>query len=90
MKLEGEVNIKRVKQIYAILKDELKSGNDVIIDMSDVASIDASAAQVLLSAAIRAKELGKELRLENIPAGLNKTLALAGLAANTVQGGNNE
>ncbi len=87
MKLEGEVNIKRVKQIYAILKDELKSGNDVIIDMSDVASIDASAAQVLLSAAIRAKELGKELRLENIPAGLNKTLALAGLAANTVQGG---
>lgn len=87
MKLEGEVSIKRVKQVYGALKDELKSGNDVIIDMSGVVSIDASVAQVLLSATIKAKESGKELRLENIPAGLNKTLALAGLVANTVQGG---
>lgn len=87
MKLEGEVSIKRVKQVYGALKDELKSSNEVIIDMSDVVSIDASVAQVLLSATIKAKEIGKELRLENIPAGLNKILALAGLVANTVQGG---
>ena len=87
MKLEGEVSIKRVKQVYGDLKDELKGSNEVIIDMSGVVSIDASIAQVLLSATIKAKELGKELRLENIPAALNKTLALAGLVANTVQGG---
>lgn len=87
MKLEGEVSIKRVKQVYSDLKDELKSGKDIIIDMSGVASIDASVAQVLLSATIKAKESGKELRLENIPAGLNKTFALAGLVANTFQGG---
>ena len=87
MKLEGEVSIKKVKQVYGALKDELKSGNEVIIDMSGVVSIDASIAQVLLSATIKAKELGKVLRLENIPAGLNKTFALAGLVANTVQGG---
>lgn len=87
MKLEGEVSIKRVKQVYSALKDELKSSNEVIIDMSDVVSIDASVAQVLLSATIKAKEIGKELRLENIPAGLNKILTLAGLVANTVQGG---
>ena len=87
MKLEGEVSIKRVKQVYGALKDELKSSNEVIIDMSRVVSIDASVAQVLLAATIKAKELGKELRLEDIPAGLNKTLALAGLVANTVQGG---
>lgn len=87
MKLEGEVSIKRVKQVYGALKDELKSGDDVIIDMSDVVSIDASIAQLLLSATIKAKDMGKDLRLENIPAVLNKTLALAGLLANTVQGG---
>lgn len=87
MKLEGEVSIKRVKQVYDALKDELKNSNEIVVDMSGVISIDASIAQVLLSATLKAKELGKELRLENIPAGLNKTLALAGLAANKVQGG---
>lgn len=88
MKLEGEVSIKKVKQVYAALKDELKNSNEVIVNMSSVVSIDASIAQLLLAATIKAKESGKELRLEDIPAGLNKTLALAGLAANTAQGGN--
>ncbi|NLV66372.1 MAG: STAS domain-containing protein [Spirochaetes bacterium] len=87
MKLEGDVSIKKVKQVYSVLKDELKSSKDVVIDMSGVVSIDAAIAQVLLSATIKAKEMGKELRLDGIPAGLNNTLALAGLVANTVQGG---
>ena len=87
MKLEGDVSIKKVKQIYSALKNELKSGNDVVIDMSGVVSIDAAIAQVLLSAAIKAKELGKELRLDGIPAGLHNTLALAGLGASRAQGG---
>ena len=50
MKLEGDVSIKKVKQVYSVLKDELKSSKDVVIDMSGVVSIDAAIAQVPMPA----------------------------------------
>lgn len=90
MRLEGDVSIKNIKSLYADIKDELTNNDEIIIEMKDVSSIDASVAQVLLSATLKAKETGKELRLENIPAELNKTLALAGLSVEKKQGETNE
>lgn len=90
MRLEGELNIKNIKSLYLSLKDELAGNDQVILDMKDVVSIDASAAQVLLSATIKAKETGKNLRLVNVSAILNKILTLVGLGVEEVQGGDDE
>lgn len=89
MRLEGDVNIKNIKTLYAGVKDELVNSGHVEIDMKDVLSIDAAAAQVILSATVKAKEIGKDLHLVNVPASLNKILTLAGLGGEKDQGGTN-
>lgn len=86
MRLEGELNIKNIRSLYANLKDELTGNDQVILDMKDVVSIDGSAGQVLLSATVKAKETGKDLHLINVSDGLNRILTLIGLGVEKVQG----
>jgi len=86
MRLEGDLNIKNIKALYNGLKDELQKNEDIIIEMKDVTTIDAAAAQLLLSATVKAKETGRDLRLAGIPDGLKNTFSLAGLGMEKVQG----
>lgn len=79
MMLEGEIGIRNIDSFYISLKEELESKTQVVLDFSNVTRIDASAAQVILSAWKQAIESGKVITLTGLSAYLKKLFKLAGL-----------
>lgn len=79
MKPEGIINIKNINSFYTELKKEISANNVIIIDFSDVYRIDLSAAQVIIAAGEKVKELKKVIKITGISHDLKRILKLAGI-----------
>lgn len=79
MKPEGIINIKNINSFYTELKNEISANNVIIIDFSDVYRIDLSAAQVIIAAGEKVKELKKVIKITGISHDLKRILKLAGI-----------
>jgi len=79
MKVDKEVNVKNINNFYFALREEVEKNNQVVLDFSDSVRIDSSAAQVILSAAKKVKELDKSIRFVGVSPELLKLLKLAGI-----------
>ncbi len=79
MKFDGDVNVKNVKKFYESLKEEFTKSDEIVIDFSDVLRIDLSAAQVIIAAGRKAKEVNKIVRITGVSNDLKKLFKLSGL-----------
>ncbi len=79
MKVDKEVSVKNVNSFYFALREEVENSSQVVLDFSDSVRIDSSAAQVILSAEKKVKDLDKSIRLVGVSPELRKLLKLAGI-----------
>ncbi len=83
MKPEGVIDVKNVNGFYDELKTEINNNDEIILDLSKVKRIDLSAAQVIIAAGEKVKQLKKVLRITGISHDLKKILKLAGIQKKT-------
>lgn len=79
MKVDKEVSVKNISSFYFTLREEVEKNNQVVLDFTDSVRIDSSAAQVILSASKKIRELDKTIRYVGVSPELNKLLKLAGI-----------
>ncbi len=79
MKVDREVNVKNINSFYFSLREEIENNNQIILDFSESVRIDSSAAQIILAAAKKVKELDKSIRFVGVSPELLKLLKLAGI-----------
>ena len=79
MKVDKEVSVKNISNFYFSLREEVENNNQIVLDFSDSIRIDSSAAQVILAAARKVKELDKTIRFIGVSPELKKLLKLAGI-----------
>ncbi|HNX25002.1 MAG TPA: STAS domain-containing protein [Spirochaetota bacterium] len=79
MKVDKDVSVKNINNFYFALREEVENNNQVVIDFSDLSRIDSAAAQVILAAARKVKELDKTIRFVGVSSELKKLLKLAGI-----------
>jgi len=79
MKVDKEVSVKNISSFYFTLRQEVENSSQIVLDFSDSVRIDTSAAQVILSAAKKVKDLDKSIRFIGVSPGLLKLLKLAGV-----------
>jgi len=79
MKVDKEVSVKNINNFYFALREEVENNSQVVLDFTDSARIDSSAAQVILAAARKVKELDKTIRFVGVSPDLLKLLKLAGI-----------
>ncbi len=79
MKVDKEINIKNINTFYFALREEVENNSQIILDFSDSLRIDSSAAQAILSAEKKVKELDKSIRFVGVSPELKKLLNLAGI-----------
>jgi len=77
MKVVKEVSVKNVSSFYFNLREEVENSNQVVLDFSDTIRIDASVAQIILSASNKVKELDKTIRFVGVTPDLLKLLKLS-------------
>jgi anti-anti-sigma regulatory factor len=79
MKVDNEVSVKNINNFYFALREEVENNNQVVIDFTDSVRIDSSAAQVILAATRKVKDLDKTIRFVGVSPDLLKLLKLAGI-----------
>ena len=79
MKVDKEVSVKNINNFYFALREEVENKSQVVIDFTDSVRIDSSAAQVILAAARKVKDLDKTIRFVGVSPDLLKLLKLAGI-----------
>ena len=79
MSPSGELNIKNIDMLYNELKREIENHDEIIIDLAGVARIDLAAAQVIIAAGKKARELKKVVRLTGVNPQLKKLLGFSGV-----------
>lgn len=79
MKVDKELHVKNISSFYFSLREEIETNSHIIIDFSDTVRIDSSAAQIILSAVNKVKELDKSIRFIGVSSELGRLLNLAGI-----------
>jgi len=79
MKVDKEVSVKNINSFYFALREEVENNNQVVLDFSDSVRIDSSAAQTILAAVRKVKDLDKTIRFVGVSPELLKLLKLAGI-----------
>jgi len=79
MKVDKEVSVKNITSFYFNLREEVENNSQIVLDFSDSVRIDSSAAQVILAAARKVKDLDKTIRFVGVSPGLLKLLKLSGI-----------
>ncbi len=79
MKVDKEVSVKNINSFYFSLREEVENSSQVVLDFSDSVRIDSSAAQVILAASKKVKDLDKSIRYVGVSPELTKLLKLAGI-----------
>jgi anti-anti-sigma regulatory factor len=77
--LDEDIGIKKVREFYNDLKEELSSGNEVVVDFSKVGRTDLSVIQVIIAAGREAKSKGKTIRLKKVSRDMKLQMQLCGL-----------
>jgi anti-anti-sigma factor len=79
MKVDKEVSVKNINNFYFALRKEVENNKQIVLDFSDSVRIDSSAAQVILAAEKKVKELDKTMRFVGVSPELEKLIRLAGI-----------
>jgi len=79
MKVDKEVSVKNISSFYFTLREEVEKSVQIVLDFSETERIDTSAAQVILAAAKKVKDLDKTIRFVGVSPDLLKLLKLAGI-----------
>lgn len=79
MKVEKEVSVKNISNFYFALREEVENNNQIVLDFSESVRIDSSAAQVILAAARKVKDLDKTIRFVGVSNELKALLKLSGI-----------
>jgi len=79
MKVDKDVGVKNINNFYFALREEVEGNTQVVLDFSDSARIDSSAAQVILAALKKVKELDKIIRFVGVSPDLKKLFMLSGI-----------
>lgn len=79
MKVDKEISVKNINNFYFALREEVENNSHVVLDFTDSMRIDSSAAQVILAAARKVKELDRTIRFVGVSPDLLKLLKLAGI-----------
>jgi len=79
MKVNKEVSVKNISSFYFTLREEVENEVQIVLDFSETVRIDTSAAQVILAAAKKVKDLDKTIRYVGVSPDLLKLLKLAGI-----------
>ena len=79
MKVDKDVSVKNISSFYFTLREEVEKSVQIVLDFSETERIDTSAAQVILAAAKKVKDLDKTIRFVGVSPDLLKLLKLAGI-----------
>lgn len=79
MKIEGDINIKNINVFYSAIQQEFAGSGDVVIDLSEVKRIDLAAAQVIIAAGRRGKELKRQIKLKGLSPDLKRLFSISGI-----------
>ena len=79
MKPVDDINIKNIDTFYRDLKEEFAGSGDIVIDLSAVKRIDLAAAQVIIAAGRRGKELKRQIKLKGVSPDLKKLFSISGI-----------
>jgi anti-anti-sigma factor len=79
LKPAGDINIKNIGSFYRDLEEEFAGSGDVVIDLSAVKRIDLAAAQVIIAAGRKGKELKRQIKLKGVSPDLKKLFAISGI-----------
>lgn len=76
---EDVLGIKQVKGFYNRLKEEFRTGPEIIVDFRNVRRIDLSVVQVLVALNRNARNEGKTVKLKSISEDVRSQMNLCGL-----------
>ena len=79
MIVDKEVNVKNIMNFYNSLKEEIENKNQIVLDFSNSSRIDSSAAQVILAAVRKVREMDKTIRYIGASPGMQGLLKLSGI-----------
>ena len=79
MKVDKEVSVKNISNFYFALREEVEKNSQIVLDFSESVRIDSSAAQVILAAARKVKDLDKTIRFVGVSNELKALLKLSGI-----------
>ncbi|HNW30120.1 MAG TPA: STAS domain-containing protein [Spirochaetota bacterium] len=79
IKLDSDINVKKIKEFHSAILDELKSSDEVLIDFSDVERIDLSVAQLVIASGRAAKAAGKTIKLKSVPRFVKYQMQICGI-----------
>jgi len=79
MKIEGDITIKNINVFYNAIQREIAGGGDIVMDLSAVRRIDLAAAQVIIAAGRRGRELKRQIKLKGVSPDLKKLFSISGI-----------
>lgn len=81
LRLQGTINLFHAAALHAAALEVLAGHGDVRVECAEVEHLDSSALQVLLALAAALRAEGRALRLQDVPAGVQRYLRLSALDA---------
>ncbi len=79
IKLESDIGIKKIKELYATVMDEFTTSDEVVIDFADVERVDLSVIQIIMAVGRAAKAAGKTIRLKSVPRFVKYQMQICGI-----------
>jgi anti-anti-sigma regulatory factor len=79
IKLEPDISVKKINELHAAIVDEFKTGDEVLIDFSDVERVDLSVVQLIIASGRAAKTSGKTIKLKSVPRFVKHQMQICGV-----------
>lgn len=79
IKLDHDINVKKIKELHEAILDEFSSTDEVLIDFSGVERVDLSVVQLIMAAGRAAKTAGKTIKLKAVPRFVKYQMQICGI-----------
>jgi anti-sigma B factor antagonist len=78
--VEGELDLVSASELHQVLERELLSGNDVVLDLSEIDFIDSTGLHAIVESVRTAKAAGQKLKLSaDLPSHARRLMEIVGL-----------